>query len=271
MTTIRTRAAKGSALSATEYDDAVKRTPVAKSSNYTLDASHNREVHELGGSITTVTLPVVSSSFTETDDWSITLINLLEAPVTIGRNGQTIDGGAADVTLNGREKVTIYMNSTFDGFHTDRNLWGIYYACRAYKTADQANLVSSTWTDLTFDSESFDSGTIHSTSSNTELFVAPAWATKAKISAQVAFEANTTGPRGIRIVTSAGALLTPHISTLIPAVSAAGFGTFVQINTGLFTITGGSSYKMQAYQASGAALDVLGSANETWISIEFYP
>lgn len=271
MTTIRTRAAKGSALSATEYDDAVKRTPVVKSSNYTLDASHNREVHELGGSITTVTLPSVSPSFSETGDWRVTLISLLNTPISIDRNGQTIDGASANLFLPGKGRLTLFMNSSFDGFWSDKQIDYPYYACRAYKTSNQSHPTSNSWVDVTFDAESFDSGDIHDTSSNTELFTAPGWATTAKITAHIAFDANSTGVRGVRLVTSAGAFLTPHVVMVVPAVSLASINTFINLNSGIVPVTGGSSYKVQAYQTSGGALNILGTSNETWVSIEFLP
>lgn len=270
MTTIRTRAAKGSALSATEYDDAVKRTPVAKSSNYTLDASHNREVHELGGSITTVTLPSVSSSFSETDDWRVTLINMLDTSISIDRNGQTIDGASSNLSLPGKCRLTLFMNSSFDGFWSDKQIDYPYYACMAYKTSDQSHPTSFTWVDVTFNAESFDSGNIHNTSSNTELFTAPGWATKAKITAQIVFDVNSTGARGIRLATSAGAILTPEVTVIVQAVPTAGINTYINLHSGIVSITGGSSYKVQAYQTSGGALNILGSAN-TWVSIEFFP
>lgn len=257
---------KGAALTPTEADSNMKRTPVAKSSNYTLDATHNLEIHELGGTVSTVTLPSVSSSFTETDDWRVTLVNTLSTAVTVARNSQTIDGASSDYTLRPYERRTFWMNSTFDGFWTDFDKE--YYACRAYKSSNQS-VTSTVWTDLTFGSESFDSGAIHSTASNTELFAAPAWATKARIVSQLAFDSNATGARGARIVTSAGALLTPHIATIVATVTTVGVGTYLQFDSGLFPVTGGASYKVQVYQTSGGALNVLGSANETWASIEF--
>lgn len=268
MTTIRTRAAKGSALSATEYDNAVKRAPVAKSSNYTLDASHNREVHELGGSITTVTLPVVSISFTETDDWFITLINTLDTTITIGRNGQTIDGASADITLNGKDKITIWMNSTYDGFYTNRKAWSPYYAVTAYRTTN-ISIPNNTYTDLPFTSETHDSGSLHNTASNPELFVAPSWATKMRINGVVRFNTNATGARSVRLVDSTGASTTPNFILVVPTSS--GSDITISICSGFINVTGGMSYKIQVSQNSGAALDVVGSNNETYVTVEFFP
>lgn len=268
MTTIRTRAGKGSALSATEYDDAVKRTPVAKSSNYTLDASHNREVHELGGSITTVTLPVVSRSFTETGDWFITLINTLDTTITIGRNGQTIDGASADITLNGKDKITIWMNSTYDGFYTNRRSWSPYYAVTAYRTTN-ISIPNATYTDLPFTSETHDSGSLHDTSVNPELFVAPSWATKMRMTGTIRWENNTTGVRGFRVVTSAGANLTPN--HVVQEPGGADIAVTVNISTGLLNVTGGASYKIQVYQNSGGNLAILGIFNGTYVTVEFFP
>lgn len=123
MPTIRTAAGKGAKLTPTEADSDMKRTPVAKAADYTLDASHNREIHELGGTVATVSLPTPSNSLTETDDWRITLINTLSTNVTVARANaaHTIDGETADYVLNQKERITIVMNAGFTGFYTLSN------------------------------------------------------------------------------------------------------------------------------------------------------
>ena len=141
MTTIRTRAAKGSALSATEYDDAVKRTPVAKSSNYTLDASHNREVHELANGIT-VTLPTLPLS-TETGDWRVTLKAMGSSGATIATGGQSVDGSTSNITLVQYESVTIAMNATGTGFLKTASVLEIQTLIDAAKRVTFAGIISS--------------------------------------------------------------------------------------------------------------------------------
>lgn len=119
MSTIRTPTAKTAALDTGEAEAIIKRPAVSQTSNYALDASHNREFHQLGGTITTVTLPTVSSSFTETDDWFVDLRNNLTTPITIARNSQNINGAAADVILHSGSTIRVRMDAATAAFYTD--------------------------------------------------------------------------------------------------------------------------------------------------------
>ena len=119
MPTIRLAAAKGAELTPTEADADMKRTAVAQTSDYALDATHNREFHQLGGSVATVTLPTVSASFTETDDWFVDFRNNLTTNITFDRNSQNIDGAAADFVLPAGASVRIRMDAATAAFYTD--------------------------------------------------------------------------------------------------------------------------------------------------------
>lgn len=119
MPTVRLASAKGAELTPTEADADMKRTAVSKTADYTLDATHNREFHQLGGTVATVTLPTVSASFTETDDWFIDLRNNLTTPITISRNSQNINGAAADVILHSGSTIRVRMDAATAAFYTD--------------------------------------------------------------------------------------------------------------------------------------------------------
>jgi len=71
--------------------------------------------------------------------------------------------------------------------------WG----CRAYNTAN-ITIADITWTNLTFNTESWDSGTIHDTGSNTQNFTAPV-AGKYLVIASVYWVGNAAGIRQIRV------------------------------------------------------------------------
>lgn len=71
--------------------------------------------------------------------------------------------------------------------------WG----CRAYNTSN-ITASNTTWTNLTFNTESWDSGTIHSTSTNTQNFTVPV-AGKYIARSSVYWAANATGLRQTRV------------------------------------------------------------------------
>lgn len=118
MPTIRTATAKPGALTVAEGENIILRPAVIKSADYSLTAAHNREFHELAGTTATVTLPTVSASFTETDDWFVDLKNTLTTNITIDRNSQNIDGAAANFVLVAGASVRIRMNYATTGFYT---------------------------------------------------------------------------------------------------------------------------------------------------------
>ena len=117
MPTIRTPTAKGAALNTSETEAIIKSPSVAKASNYNLTAAHNREIHELASGVT-ATLPTASGSLTETDDFIITLLASGDTPSYVGRNSQTINGVAADLTLMPGQSVTVVMNAGTTAFYT---------------------------------------------------------------------------------------------------------------------------------------------------------
>jgi hypothetical protein len=161
------------------------------------------------------------------------------------------------------------MNSTYDGFYTNRKAWSPYYAVTAYRTTD-ISIPNETYTDLPFTSETHDSGSLHDTASNPELFVAPSWATKMRMTGTIKWYVNTAGIREFVVVTSAGATLTPN-HTVLDHVSSYATHMSVNISTGLLNVTGGSSYKIQVYQNSGGNLAISGDFNETYVTVEFFP
>lgn len=307
MPTIRTAASKLAKLTPTEADSNMKRTPVEKAADYTLDATHNREFHYLTTSVATVTLPDISAITIETGDWEITLYNTLSTSVTVDRNSQNINGAASNLTLAPGQVVTLCADATPDGFYTKTfkdptttrgdlmvrgasslsrlavgtsgyflrsdgtdAAWAVpYYAVTAYRTTN-ISIPNNTYTDLPFTSETHDSGSLHDTTSNQELFVAPSWATKMRMTGTIRWDVNATGVRGFKVVTSAGANLTPNHTVLEPAVSSS-TSISINISTGLLNVTGGSSYKIQVYQNSGGNLAISGNFGETYVTVEFFP
>lgn len=306
MPTIRTAAGKGAKITPNEADSNMKRTPVEKTADYILDATHNREFHYLTTSVATVTLPDISAITIETGDWEITLYNTLSTSVTVDSNSQNINGAASNLTLAPGQVVTLCADATPDGFYTKTfkdptttrgdlmvrgasslsrlavgnsgyflrsdgtdAAWAVpYYAVTAYRTTN-ISIPNNTYTDLPFTSETHDSGSLHDTASNQELFVAPSWATKMRINGVVRFNTNATGARSVRIVDSTGASTVPNFILIVPTSS--GSDLTISICSGFISVTGGVSYKIQVSQNSGAALDVVSSNNETYVTVEFFP
>ena len=115
MPTIRTPTAKTAPLNTAEAEAIIKQPVVAQAVNYNVTAAHNREVHELANGVA-ATLPTVSGSLTETDDFFITF-KAMGASATINPNSQNVDGAGANITLGQYETVTLVMNAGKTAFH----------------------------------------------------------------------------------------------------------------------------------------------------------
>ena len=108
-------------------------------------------------------------------------------------------GGASDlldltdtpVTYSGASGKSLVVNDEEDGveFVTVSGVQDI--GCRVYNSSDQA-ISNNTWTDITFDSERYDTDTIHDTSSNTERLTCKT-AGKYIITGNFVFEASAAG------------------------------------------------------------------------------
>jgi hypothetical protein len=133
-----------------------------------------------------------------------------------------------------------------------------FVGCKAYKSANQT-LSNATATMITFDSEFFDTDAIHSTSTNTSRFTVPAGkGGKWQLSTTLAYDANSTGFRQIRIVKNG-----TNFNNLI-AVPVTADGTHMS-HTDIFELVATDYIELQAYQNSGGNLSIL-STNYTTFS-----
>lgn len=152
---------------------------------------------------------------------------------------------------------------------TDASWATPYYACLAYHGTSQTHNNTGNWVDLSFDTNSYDSGSIHVPASSQTLFNTPSWATKARICVFATIEGNVTGVRRIRLATGAGASLPLGLTTGRSAGSQeASYNTEINLASGIFPITGGATYKFQAFQDSGGNLSISAGLNAF---MEFFP
>jgi hypothetical protein len=132
-----------------------------------------------------------------------------------------------------------------------------FVGCKAYKSANQT-LSNATTTLITFNSEFFDTDAIHDTSTNTSRFTVPAGkGGKWQLSTTIAYDANSTGFRQIRIKKN-GTIFNNLIAT---AVSSD--GTHMS-HTDIFELVATDYMELEAYQNSGGNLAILGTNYTTF-------
>ena len=111
MPTIRTPTSAAAALNTAEAEAIINLPNVAKGGNYTLNESHNREVHELAAGVQ-ATLPAPDTNLSQTDDWYVTLYAIGATAATVVRDGaETIDGVAENLTIAPGHSITIRMTA----------------------------------------------------------------------------------------------------------------------------------------------------------------
>jgi hypothetical protein len=119
MPTLRTRAAKTSALSQNELDANFKRTVTQKTTTYQVLISDNRSVIEGNHATTafTITLPpVATADDAETGDFEVTITNINAAIVTVDGSGAELIDGSANLALQQWASATFALDSAQTGW-----------------------------------------------------------------------------------------------------------------------------------------------------------
>ena len=114
-------------------------------------------------------------------------------------------------------------------------------------------------TDLTFDSERWDTDTIHSTVTNTERLTATTAGTYL-IAGTVRWAANSTNVRGVRIKVGGGNYIASNRA--IPDTGG-GRGEIAQTVSTIWVLEAGHYVTLSVYQDSGGNLDVVATASYT--------
>lgn len=134
---------------------------------------------------------------------------------------------------------------------------------RVFNDANISIGTSGTAQTLTFNSERFDTGNFHSTSSNTSRLTAPT-AGLYYVGANVQFDANVTGIRRAAIQVNGSGFIADDSRK---AADSGGFPTWVNVST-VYHLDATDYVEAVVQQSSGGALNVIASAArspEFWI------
>lgn len=274
MATIITRAGKGSALSADEYDENLNQETNAQSGNYTVTTADNRSTVEYTGSGSeSITLPDASTLLAaeDTGAFQVTVKHGGSGTLTIAFNtGDTVDGVDVDLTLQPDESVTLKCGSVTDDWmivNDHRLVTGI----RAYRTANQAHDSGSsgTWDTVIYNvvTNGFNHGTALNTTSG--LITLPTWARYFKVNAALGFTAHATGAyRSIALATGSdtdGSTIFEYGTRFAPT---AAFVTPVTVNTGWIPASVAASFYVLSYQDSLTALEMVATYMKLYVEFK---
>lgn len=132
--------------------------------------------------------------------------------------------------------------------------------CSVYKSGNQAITSTNTWTTITFDSENFDTDSMHSTSTNTSRITIPSGlAGKYVITANLAWTAGV-GARGLAIAKNGTRLNYDFMN------ATTAFDTY-QNSSVIVDLAVNDYIEIQAFQSTGGSLNVYGGTDATTLSL----
>jgi hypothetical protein len=191
-------------------------------------------------------------------------------------SGWLFSGTAGEVTANTADinKLTTLTATTaelnkLDGFTGDvdslNNRATDYRGALVYMSAAESTATGVSEF-LDFDSEDYDTSTIHDTVTNSSRLTVPTGVTRVRISGSVTFASNATGYRLAQIFKNNSASYTGFVANYETPVS----GTLhvMSIVSPVLTVTATDYFELRVFQTSGGALDVNGGASGSWFAME---
>jgi hypothetical protein len=170
------------------------------------------------------------------------------ARLAVGTNGQVLTADSTAAT--GLKWATAASGSTFSG-------------CGLSQSSGQS-ISSATQTDLTFDTEAFDTDAYHSTSSNTQRITIPSGkGGYFLVTARISYSSNSTGTRILWLRKNGS-----EIATSSSQPVSTGDITTVQINN-IMALAVGDFITMNAYQGSGTSLTTATDQGKTYFAVQY--
>jgi hypothetical protein len=141
---------------------------------------------------------------------------------------------------------------------------GGFVGCRITQSPNGSqSIANNTGTDLTFNSENFDTDGFHDTSTNTARITIPTGkGGKYAINAHVEWASNATGTRNIYIYKNN----TSSLASQFQSSQASDFG--MEVNT-IASLSAGDYITLQVYQTSGSSLNVNKTDNAGYFSVTY--
>lgn len=174
-----------------------------------------------------------------------------------GLGGEIIASTFTKLPASAAKFQTARVLDTGARYEFDTTWVSLTPVCSVERASSTQSISTSTWTDLSFDTELIDTDSAYSGSGTT--ITVPKTGTY-QVLARCGFATNSSGMRGVQIMHNGTAKVSNNVgaaSVVLPAAVEA---------TRLLALTAGDTIKAQAYQSSGGSL-----ATAPFASIEYRP
>lgn len=140
-----------------------------------------------------------------------------------------------------------------------------YRGAQVYHSVVQS-IPTATTTKLTFDTEAYDTSSIHDPSTNNTRLTVPAGVTRVRLHASIGYAVNAVGYRHLFLYKNLADVGPGRIYLIVPALAAG--STFINSSTAILTVVAGDYFEMCAYQDSGSSLNTAASGVDSGIWFE---
>jgi len=172
---------------------------------------------------------------------------------------------AAILGVGSNDQVLTADSSTTTGLKWAAASGGSSFVGCSLTQSSAQSISSTTQTDLTFDTEQFDTNGFHSTSTNTARITIPSGkGGYYLVTAKVSYASNSTGTRGLWLVKNGST----YIGTSFNEPVSTGDITTVQINA-IVNLVATDYITMNAYQSSGGSLNTATDQFKTTFAVQY--
>lgn len=187
-------------------------------------------------------------------------------------NGNVKSGANIDAAKIGTGVVSTteynYLNGVTSAIQTQLDAKAPAFKGALVYDAGGQTISTGTNTAINLDSESYDTDTIHDTSTNNSRLTVPSGATRIRLTGRVTFAANSTGWRSLTFYKNG--LTTAYAGQPIEYEFSpdASQGTALTVTSPIITVTATDYFEMYVHQTSGGNLGVTGGVGNCWFAME---
>jgi len=141
--------------------------------------------------------------------------------------------------------------------------------CRVYLSQINTSITSASHYDVDFDSEVYDTDSIHDTVTNNTRLTVPTGVTKVRLTANVHMQLSATATKFLEVTITKNGSSAFNMARAVALMPDVSNGTGLCITTGILTAVATDYYEITVWHNEGSALNLLGGdVYSSWFELE---